>query len=111
MKFQVHYDFESFLLLTLYYPWHNNKVNIYNKNSDLQAGIWFGSMALSPIIPLPAFHYGLVVFALKVVSYTCMRLLNATYICFHQVKFYFHVREPIAFPVWGQLNCDCQNEE
>ena len=29
-------------------------------NSDLQVGIWFSTVALSPIITRPPFHYGLV---------------------------------------------------
>ena len=65
----------------------------------------------TPKITLPQLHYGEVVFALKVVFYTCMQMHNAMYIFFHYAEFYFWFRQPKAFPVWGQLYCDCQGEQ
>ena len=81
------------------------------KNSDLQAGIWFGTMALSPIMTLPRLHYCLVVFDFNLVFYTHMRMRNTAYISFHHVEFYLRLRQLMTFPVWGQLYWDCQGEE
>ena len=73
----------------------------YDITSDLQAGIWFGTMALSPIMTLPRLHYCLVVFAFNLVFYTHMRMRNTAYSSFHHVEFFLRLRQLMTFPVWG----------
>ena len=45
---------------------HLSELVLTDENSDLQAGIWFGNVAPSPIITTPI-HYGLVVFIFEVI--------------------------------------------
>ena len=72
----------------------------FKLNSDLQAGIWFGSVAPSPIITLPpplCFSN----FCLKSrLFWTCAHVQCRVHF-FHHVEFYFLLRQRIAFPVWG----------
>ena len=48
------------------------------KNSDLQAGIWFGSVALSPIITFPHFTKVYLSLPKDVVFSAHMHMRNAT---------------------------------
>ena len=55
---------------------------LWERNSDLQAGIWFGTVAPSPMITISPFPYGLVVFAWELVFSEHVWMPNAAYIYF-----------------------------
>ena len=79
-------------------------------NSDLQVGIWFGSVASSSIISFPP-PLCFSCFCLKSrLFWTCAHVQCRLHI-FHHIEFYFRLRQRIAFPVWGQLCCACQGDE
>ena len=68
-------------------------------------------MARCPIIPLPPFHYGLVVFPKKCRLFCTQAHAQCRVHFFHHLKFYFRFRQLIGLPVWGQFCCGCKGEE
>ena len=82
-----------------------------DRNSDLQAGIWFGSVALSPIITLPQSPMGQLFLPKKLPFLNMCGHAQCRVHFFHHGEFYFRLRQLITFPVLGQFHCACQAEK
>ena len=81
----------------------------FKLNSDLQAGIWFRSVAPSPIINLPpplCFSH----FCLKSCLFWACALVQCHIHFFHHVEFYFGLRQRISSTNFsGNIWCTLQS--